>query len=148
MFRFRVSLTGTQAQDAKIVDGLSPLRNPPRRLRELKWPSDSLIMNPAAGTDKEVYDFHLRSGLRNGTCFRYKITYQKLPDAACAFVDGGGRTWHELQPCKPESASRLKLEQSAFRRRFAYKLELTGKDAANANLERQLPHLTRTTAGI
>ena len=58
LFRFRVSLTGTQAQDAKIVNGIS-ITESTQTARELKWPSDSLIMNPAAGTDKRSLQFFI-----------------------------------------------------------------------------------------
>lgn len=53
LFRFRVSLTGTQAQDAKIVGGVSVAEST-QTAKELTWPRGSLPMAPAAGTDKEV----------------------------------------------------------------------------------------------
>ena len=136
LFRFRVSLTGTQAQNAKIVNGIS-ITESTQTARELKWPSDSLIMNPAAGTDKEVYDFSftVRTAERD-VFFRYKITYQKLPDVQLAFSwMEGGRTWHELQPCKPERTVSAKIKNNQLSGgALPYKLELTGKDAANARI--------------
>lgn len=136
LFRFRVSLTGTQAQDAKIVNGIS-ITESTQTARELKWPSDSLIMNPAAGTDKEVYNFSftVRTAERD-VFFRYKITYQKLPDVQLAFSwMEGGRTWHELQPCKPERTVSAKIKNNQLSGgALPYKLELTGKDAANARI--------------
>lgn len=136
LFRFRVSLTGTQAQDAKIVNGIS-ITESTQTARELKWPSDSLIMNPAAGTDKEVYNFSftVRTAERD-VFFRYKITYQKLPDVQLAFSwMEGGRTWHELQPCKPEGTVSAKIKNNQLSGgALPYKLELTGKDAANARI--------------
>ena len=136
LFRFRVSLTGTQAQDAKIVNGIS-ITESTQTARELKWPSDSLIMNPAAGTDKEVYNFSftVRTAERD-VFFRYKITYQKLPDVQLAFSwMEGGRTWHELQPCKPEGTVSAKIKNNQLSGgALPYTLELTGKDAANARI--------------
>lgn len=135
LFRFRVSLTGTQAQDAKIVDGIS-ITESTQTARELKWPSDSLIMNPAAGTDKEVYNFSftVRTAERD-VFFRYKITYQKLPDVQLVFHWSEGRTWHELQPCKPEGTVSAKIKNNQLSGgALPYKLELTGKDAANARI--------------
>lgn len=135
LFRFRVSLTGTQAQDAKIVNGIS-ITESTQTARELKWPSDSLIMNPAAGTDKEVYNFSftVRTAERD-VFFRYKITYQKLPDVQLVFHWSEGRTRHELQPCKPEGTVSAKIKNNQLSGgALPYKLELTGKDAANARI--------------
>lgn len=136
VFTFSVNLTGTLAQDAKIVNGIS-ITESTQTARELKWPSDSLIMNPAAGTDKEVYNFSftVRTAERD-VFFRYKITYQKLPDVQLAFSwMEGGRTWHELQPCKPEGTVSAKIKNNQLSGgALPYKLELTGKDAANARI--------------
>lgn len=135
LFRFRVSLTGTQAQDAKIVNGIS-ITESTQTARELKWPSDSLIMNPAAGTDKEVYNFSftVRTAERD-VFFRYKITYQKLPDVQLVFHWSEGRTRHELQPCKPEGTVSAKIKNNQLSGgALPYKLELTGKDAANSRI--------------
>ena len=135
LFRFRVSLTGTLAQDAKIVNGIS-ITESTQTARELKWPSDSLIMNPAAGTDKEVYNFSftVRTAERD-VFFRYKITYQKLPDVQLVFHWSEGRTRHELQPCKPEGTVSAKIKNNQLSGgALPYKLELTGKDAANARI--------------
>lgn len=135
LFRFSVNLTGTLAQDAKIVNGIS-ITESTQTARELKWPSDSLIMNPAAGTDKEVYNFSftVRTAERD-VFFRYKITYQKLPDVQLVFHWSEGRTWHELQPCKPEGTVSAKIKNNQLSGgALPYKLELTGKDAANARI--------------
>lgn len=135
LFRFRVSLTGTLAQDAKIVNGIS-ITESTQTARELKWPSDSLIMNPAAGTDKEVYNFSftVRTAERD-VFFRYKITYQKLPDVQLVFHWSEGRTRHELQPCKPEGTVSAKIKNNQLSGgALPYNLELTGKDAANARI--------------
>lgn len=135
LFRFSVNLTGTLAQDAKIVNGIS-ITESTQTARELKWPSDSLIMNPAAGTDKEVYifSFTVRTAERD-VFFRYKITYQKLPDVQLVFHWSEGRTWHELQPCKPEGTVSSKIKNNQLSGgALPYKLELTGKDAANARI--------------
>lgn len=135
VFPFSVNLTGTLAQDAKIVNGIS-ITESAQTARELKWPSDSLIMNPAAGTDKEVYNFSftVRTAERD-VFFRYKITYQKLPDVQLVFHWSEGRTWHELQPCKPEGSVSAKIKNNQLSGgALPYKLELTGKDAANARI--------------
>lgn len=135
VFTFSVNLTGTLAQDAKIVNGIS-ITESTQTARELKWPSDSLIMNPAAGTDKEVYNFSftVRTAERD-VFFRYKITYQKLPDVQLVFHWSEGRTWHELQPCKPEGTVSAKIKNNQLSGgALPYKLELTGKDAANARI--------------
>lgn len=134
-FRFSVNLTGTLAKDAKIVGGVS-ITESTQTARELKWPNDSLIMNPAAGTDKEVYNFSftVRTAERD-VFFRYKITYQKLPDVQLVFHWSEGRTWHELQPCKPEGTVSAKIKNNQLSGgALPYKLELTGKDAANARI--------------
>lgn len=135
VFTFSVNLTGTLARDAKIVNGIS-ITESTQTARELKWPSDSLIMNPAAGTDKEVYNFSftVRTAERD-VFFRYKITYQKLPDVQLVFHWSEGRTWHELQPCKPEGTVSAKIKNNQLSGgALPYKLELTGKDAANARI--------------
>lgn len=135
VFTFSVNLTGTLAQDAKIVNGIS-ITESTQTARELKWPSDSLIMNPAAGTDKEVYNFSftVRTAERD-VFFRYKITYQKLPDVQLVFHWSEGRTRHELQPCKPEGTVSAKIKNNQLSGgALPYKLELTGKDAANARI--------------
>lgn len=88
LFRFRVSLTGTQAQDAKIVNGIS-ITESTQTARELKWPSDSLIMNPAAGTDKEVYNFSFTVRTAERMCFsgiRSPIRSSRM----CSFPLHGG----------------------------------------------------------
>ena len=87
LFRFRVSLTGTQAQDAKIVNGIS-ITESTQTARELKWPSDSLIMNPAAGTDKEVYNFSftVRTAERCFSGTRSRIRSYRM----CSFLLHGG----------------------------------------------------------
>lgn len=135
LFRFSVNLTGTLAQDAKIVDGISVTEST-QTSRALKWPNDSLIMNPAAGTDKEVYNFSftVRTQERD-VFFRYKITYQKLPDVQLAFRWSEGRTWHELQPCKPEGTVSAKIKNNQLSGgALPYELKLTGSDAANARI--------------
>lgn len=135
VFTFSVNLTGTLAQDAKVVNGIS-ITESTQTARELKWPSDSLIMNPAAGTDKEVYNFSftVRTAERD-VFFRYKITYQKLPDVQLVFHWSEGRTRHELQPCKPEGTVSAKIKNNQLSGgALPYKLELTGKDAANARI--------------
>lgn len=135
LFRFHVSLTGTQAQDAKIVGGVSVAEST-QTAKELTWPRGSLPMAPAAGTDKEVYNFSftVRTAERD-VFFRYKITYQKLPDVQLVFHWSEGRTRHELQPCKPEGTVSAKIKNNQLSGgALPYKLELTGKDAANARI--------------
>ena len=135
IFPFSVNLTGTLAKDAKIVGGVS-ITESTQTSKELNWPSGSLIMNPAAGTDKEVYNFSftVRTADRD-VFFRYKITYQKLPDVQLVFHWSEGRTWHELQPCKPEGTVSAKIKNNQLSGgSLPYKLELTGKDAASARI--------------
>lgn len=133
LFRFRVSLTGTQAQDAKIVNGIS-ITESTQTARELKWPSDSLIMNPAAGTDKEVYDFSftVRTAGRD-VFFRYKITYQKLPDVQLAFTWRGTGNHKGTLLCLPNGsvADKIKSNQLAGGR-ISYEMKLVGTDAESA----------------
>lgn len=133
LFRFRVSLTGTQAQDAKIVDGIS-ITESTQTARELKWPSDSLIMNPAAGTDKEVYDFSftVRTAERD-VFFRYKITYQKLPDVQLSFTWRGTGNHKGTLLCMPSGSvvDKIKSNQLAGGR-ISYEMKLVGSDAESA----------------
>ena len=133
LFRFRVSLTGTQAQDAKIVDGIS-ITESTQTARELKWPSDSLIMNPAAGTDKEVYNFSftVRTAERD-VFFRYKITYQKLPDVQLSFTWRGTGNHKGTLLCLPNGsvADKIKSNQLAGGR-ISYEMKLVGTDAESA----------------
>ena len=86
MFRFSANLTGTLAQNAEIVEGISVTEST-RTSKELTWPNGSLPMAPAAETDKEVYDFSftVRTPERD-VLFRYQITYQKLPDVQLSFT--------------------------------------------------------------
>lgn len=133
LFRFRVSLTGTQAQDAKIVNGIS-ITESTQTARELKWPSDSLIMNPAAGTDKEVYDFSftVRTAERD-VFFRYKITYQKLPDVQLSFTWRGTGNHKGTLLCMPSGSvvDKIKSNQLAGGR-ISYEMKLVGSDAESA----------------
>jgi putative uncharacterized protein (fragment) len=133
LFRFRVSLTGTQAQDAKIVNGIS-ITESTQTARELKWPSDSLIMNPAAGTDKEVYNFSftVRTAERD-VFFRYKITYQKLPDVQLSFTWQGTGNHKGTLLCLPggSAADKIKNNQLAGGR-IGYEMKLVGADAESA----------------
>ena len=133
LFRFRVSLTGTQAQDAKIVNGIS-ITESTQTARELKWPSDSLIMNPAAGTDKEVYNFSftVRTAERD-VFFRYKITYQKLPDVQLSFTWRGTGNHKGTLLCLPggSAADKIKNNQLAGGG-IRYEMKLVGADAESA----------------
>lgn len=133
LFRFRVSLTGTLAQDAKIVNGIS-ITESTQTARELKWPSDSLIMNPAAGTDKEVYNFSftVRTAERD-VFFRYKITYQKLPDVQLSFTWRGTGNHKGTLLCMPSGsvADKIKSNQLAGGR-ISYEMKLVGSDAESA----------------
>lgn len=133
LFRFRVSLTGTQAQDAKIVNGIS-ITESTQTARELKWPSDSLIMNPAAGTDKEVYNFSftVRTAERD-VFFRYKITYQKLPDVQLSFTWRGTGNHKGTLLCLPNGSvvDKIKSNQLAGGR-ISYEMKLVGSDAESA----------------
>lgn len=133
LFRFRVSLNGTQAQDAKIVNGIS-ITESTQTARELKWPSDSLIMNPAAGTDKEVYNFSftVRTAERD-VFFRYKITYQKLPDVQLSFTWRGTGNHKGTLLCMPSGSvvDKIKSNQLAGGR-ISYEMKLVGADAESA----------------
>lgn len=133
LFRFRVSLTGTLAQDAKIMNGIS-ITESTQTARELKWPSDSLIMNPAAGTDKEVYNFSftVRTAERD-VFFRYKITYQKLPDVQLSFTWRGTGNHKGTLLCMPSGSvvDKIKSNQLAGGR-ISYEMKLVGADAESA----------------
>lgn len=132
LFRFRVSLTGTQAQDAKIVNGIS-ITESTQTARELKWPSDSLIMNPAAGTDKEVYDFSftVRTAERD-VFFRYKITYQKLPDVQLSFTWRGTGNHKGTLLCLPNGSVTDKIKNNQLSGVIGYEMKLVGRDAESA----------------
>lgn len=132
LFRFRVSLTGTQAQDAKIVNGIS-ITESTQTARELKWPSDSLIMNPAAGTDKEVYNFSftVRTAERD-VFFRYKITYQKLPDVQLSFTWRGTGNHKGTLLCMPSGSVVDKIKSNQLAGGIGYEMKLVGRDAESA----------------
>ena len=133
LFRFRVSLTGTQAQDAKIVGGVSVAEST-QTAKELTWPSGSLPMAPAAGTDKEVYEvsFTVRTPERD-VFFRYKITYQKLPDVQLSFTWQGTGNHKGTLLCLPGGsvADKIKNNQLAGRS-IRYEMKLVGADAESA----------------
>ena len=133
LFRFRVSLTGTQAQDAKIVGGVSVTEST-QTAKELTWPSGSLPMAPAAGTDKEVYDFSftVRTPERD-VLFRYQITYQKLPDVQLSFTWRGTGNHKGTLICLPNGsvADKIKNNQLAGGR-ISYEMKLVGSDAESA----------------
>lgn len=133
LFRFRVSLTGTQAQDAKIVGGVSVTEST-QTAKELTWPSGSLPMAPAAGTDKEVYDFSftVRTPERD-VFFRYKITYQKLPDVQLSFTWQGTGNHKGTLLCLPggSAADKIKNNQLAGGG-ISYEMKLVGSDAESA----------------
>lgn len=133
LFRFRVNLTGTQAQDAKIVGGVSVTEST-QTAKELTWPSGSLPMAPAAGTDKEVYDFSftVRTPERD-VLFRYQITYQKLPDVQLAFTWQGTGNHKGTLLCLPggSAADKIKNNQLAGGR-IGYEMKLVGADAESA----------------
>lgn len=133
LFRFRVSLTGTQAQDAKIVGGASVAEST-QTAKELTWPSGSLPMAPAAGTDKEVYDFSftVRTPERD-VLFRYQITYQKLPDVQLAFTWRGTGSHRGTLLCLPGGsvADKIKNNQLAGGG-ISYEMKLVGSDAESA----------------
>ena len=132
LFRFRVSLTGTLAQDAKIVNGIS-ITESTQTARELKWPSDSLIMNPAAGTDKEVYNFSftVRTAERD-VFFRYKITYQKLPDVQLSFTWRGTGNHKGTLLCLPNGSVTDKIKNNQLSGVIGYEMKLVGRDAESA----------------
>lgn len=132
LFRFRVSLTGTLAQDAKIVNGIS-ITESTQTARELKWPSDSLIMNPAAGTDKEVYNFSftVRTAERD-VFFRYKITYQKLPDVQLSFTWRGTGNHKGTLLCLPNGSVTDKIKNNQLPGGIGYEMKLVGRDAESA----------------
>ena len=133
LFRFRVSLTGTQAQDAKIVGGVSVTEST-QTAKELTWPRGSLPMAPAAGTDKEVYDFSftVRTPERD-VLFRYQITYQKLPDVQLSFTWRGTGNHKGTLLCLPNGsvADKIKNNQLAGGR-ISYEMKLVGSDAESA----------------
>ena len=132
LFRFRVSLTGTLAQDAKIMNGIS-ITESTQTARELKWPSDSLIMNPAAGTDKEVYNFSftVRTAERD-VFFRYKITYQKLPDVQLSFTWRGTGNHKGTLLCLPNGSVTDKIKNNQLSGVIGYEMKLVGRDAESA----------------
>ena len=132
LFRFRVSLTGTLAQDAKIVNGIS-ITESTQTARELKWPSDSLIMNPAAGTDKEAYNFSftVRTAERD-VFFRYKITYQKLPDVQLSFTWRGTGNHKGTLLCMPNGSVTDKIKNNQLSGGIGYEMKLVGRDAESA----------------
>lgn len=135
VFTFSVNLTGTLAQDAKIVNGIS-ITESTQTARELKWPSDSLIMNPAAGTDKEVYNFSftVRTAERD-VFFRYKITYQKLPDVQLSFTWRGTGNHKGTLLCLPNGSVTDKIKNNQLAGgRISYEMKLVGSDAANARI--------------
>lgn len=133
LFRFRVSLTGTQAQDAKIVGGVSVTEST-QTAKELTWPGGSLPMAPAAGTDKEVYEvsFTVRTPERD-VFFRYKITYQKLPDVQLSFTWRGTGNHKGTLLCLPGGsvADKIKNNQLAGGG-ISYEMKLVGSDAESA----------------
>lgn len=133
LFRFRVSLTGTQAQDAKIVGGVSVAEST-QTAKELTWPRGSLPMAPAAGTDKEVYEvsFTVRTPERD-VFFRYKITYQKLPDVQLSFTWQGTGNHKGTLLCLPggSAADKIKNNQLAGGG-IRYEMKLVGADAESA----------------
>lgn len=133
LFRFRVNLTGTQAQDAKIVGGVSVTEST-QTAKELTWPRGSLPMAPAAGTDKEVYEvsFTVRTPERD-VFFRYKITYQKLPDVQLSFTWQGTGNHKGTLLCLPggSAADKIKNNQLAGGR-IGYEMKLVGADAESA----------------
>ena len=115
LFRFRVSMTGTLAQDAKIVGGVSVTEST-QTAKELTWPSGSLPMAPAAGTDKEVYEvsFTVRTPERD-VFFRYKITYQKLPDVQLSFTWRGTGNHKGTLLCLPNGSVADKIKNNQRR---------------------------------
>ena len=133
LFRFHVSLTGTQAQDAKIVGGVSVAESN-QTAKELTWPRGSLPMAPAAGTDKEVYEvsFTVRTPERD-VFFRYKITYQKLPDVQLSFTWQGTGNHKGTLLCLPggSAADKIKNNQLAGGG-IRYEMKLVGADAESA----------------
>ena len=133
LFRFRVSLTGTLAQDAKIVGGISVAEST-QTAKELTWPRGSLPMAPAAGTDKEVYEvsFTVRTPERD-VFFRYKITYQKLPDVQLSFTWQGTGNHKGTLLCLPggSAADKIKNNQLAGGG-IRYEMKLVGADAESA----------------
>lgn len=133
LFRFRVSLTGTQAQDAKIVGGVSVAEST-QTAKELTWPRGSLPMAPAAGTDKEVYEvsFTVRTPERD-VFFRYKIMYQKLPDVQLSFTWQGTGNHKGTLLCLPggSAADKIKNNQLAGGG-IRYEMKLVGADAESA----------------
>ena len=132
VFTFSVNLTGTLAQDAKIVNGIS-ITESTQTARELKWPSDSLIMNPAAGTDKEVYNFSftVRTAERD-VFFRYKITYQKLPDVQLSFTWRGTGNHKGTLLCLPNGSVTDKIKNNQLSGVIGYEMKLVGRDAESA----------------
>lgn len=132
LFRFRVSLTGIQAQDAKIVGGVSVAEST-QTAKELTWPSGSLPMAPAAGTDKEVYDFSftVRTPERD-LLFRYQITYQKLPDVQLSFTWRGTGSHKGTLLCLPNGSIADKIKNNQLSGRIGYEMKLVGNDAESA----------------
>ena len=133
MFRFSANLTGTLAQNAQIVDAVS-VTGSTRTSKELTWPNGSLPMAPAAGTDKEVYDFSftVRTPERD-VFFRYKITYQKLPDVQLSFTWQGTGNHKGTLLCLPGGsvADKIKNNQLAGGG-IRYEMKLVGADAESA----------------
>ena len=133
MFRFSVNLTGTLAKDAEIVGGTS-ITESTRTSQELTWPNGSLPMAPAAGTDKEVYNFSftVRTAERD-VFFRYKIAYQKLPDVQLSFTWRGTGNHKGTLLCLPGGsvADKIKNNQLAGGG-ISYEMKLVGRDAESA----------------
>ena len=132
MFRFSVNLTGTLAQNAEIVGGVSVAEST-RTSKELSWPSGSLPMAPAAGTDKEVYDFSftVRTPERD-VLFRYQITYQKLPDVQLSFTWRGTGNHKGTLICLPNGSVADKIKNNQLSGRIGYEMKLVGSDAESA----------------
>ena len=133
MFRFSASLTGTLAQNAQIVDAVSVTEST-RTSKELTWPNGSLPMAPAAGTDKEIYNFSftVRTPERD-VLFRYQITYQKLPDVQLSFTWRGTGNHKGTLICLPNGSVADKIKNNQLSGGgISYEMKLVGADAESA----------------
>ncbi len=135
VFGYSVQLIGSLAEDAQII-GADYTTASGQESGELAPDSGTLILNPAPGADKEVYNltFTVRTAERE-VLYHYKLTYQETLDVQLKFHWMEKGITPRTKTCEADDTSVLRIKNNQLSAgAIPYELELTGADGENGRI--------------
>ena len=135
VFAYAVRLTGTLAEDAEIIRGAYTTASG-QNSGDLAADSGNLILDPAPGSDKEVYHliFTVRTSERDVE-YHFKLNYQEMLDVQLKFhwMDKG--VTQRTTICQPGDSANLRIKNNQLSAgAIPYEMELTGTDGENGRI--------------